>query len=120
MSGESADEESTGGEPTSGRPTRGESGRTTDEAARVTLSFQPDLSDWSARRLRSEEFHDVVRGELDRVAVGDATVLDHEVGCCGWIIARLRVESVDGGTAVGTATDVELVRRKRAEEEQEP
>ena len=105
----------------SGESTGGERTRTTDEAAAsVTLSFQSGLSDWSARRLRGGEFHDVVRAEFDRVAVGDAAVLDYEVGCCGWIIARLRVESVEGGATVEPTTDVELVRREKAEAEQEP
>jgi hypothetical protein len=119
MSGESAREESARGgtsdeiaEDTE-RTEAGEGG----EAASVTLSFQSGLSDWNARRLRDEAFHDVVRAELDRVAVGDATVLDHEVGCCGWIIARLRVEAVEGGSTVGSGTEIELVRREESEEE---
>ena len=84
-----------------------------DAATRVVLSYPDGLSDWGRDQLTAPRFGTYLRRVLDSVAEGDEFEEFLDVGCCGNSLdLTLRVEAVDGDSAVGPDTDIEFVARR--------
>jgi hypothetical protein len=89
---------------------------TTGTATRVVLSYDPEAIDdlsryWVEDELSRESFEGRVRRTYGAVAEGDTLVEAVSKGCGVPVEVTLRVERLDGGTAVGEGTAVEVRRR---------
>lgn len=84
----------------------------TREATRVVVAYPDGLSDWGRDQLTAPRFSTYLRRVLDTVAEGDEFEEFLDVGCCGDSLdVTLRVESVEGGAAVGPDTEFEYLAR---------
>ena len=82
-------------------------------ATRVVVSHPATLSNWGRDQLTGPRFRRYLRRVLDDVAVGDEWEEFVDVGCCGSTHdVPLRIESVDGGDAVGPSTAIEYTVRE--------
>ena len=82
-------------------------------ARRIEISYPADLSDWSRRQLDTRWFKAYLRKTIGTAAVGDEWNEFVDVGCCGSTHdVPLRIESVDGGDAVGPSTAIEYTVRE--------
>ncbi|WP_135366007.1 hypothetical protein [Halosimplex halophilum] len=89
-----------------------------DAATKVVLSYPSDLSTWGRDKLDGSPFRAYLRKTLGRVEAGETTEQFAGVGCCGDTLdVPLRVESVEGGDAVGESTAIEYEVRDACEVE---
>ncbi|WP_436911370.1 hypothetical protein [Halosimplex marinum] len=89
-----------------------------DAATKVVLSYPSDLSSWGRDKLDGSPFRAYLRKTLGRVEAGQTTEQFTGVGCCGDTLdVPLKVESVEGGDAVGESTTVEYEVRDSREVE---
>ncbi len=81
-------------------------------ATRVRLSYPADLSEWGRDGVDGSPFRAYLSKAHDSAAEGDVWTEFVSVGCCGDTLdVPLRVESVEGGTAVTDDTVFEFVER---------
>lgn len=82
-------------------------------ARRVVVSYPEELGDWSRDQVTSERFKTYlkrVRGEAREGTVWEEFV---DTGCCGDSPdIPLRVERVEGGSALGPDTEIEFTTRE--------
>lgn len=82
-------------------------------ATRVVISYPADLSGWGRDQIDTPHFRAYLRKTLGEVARGDAFDEFVGVGCCGNTLdVPMRIESVEGGTLVGSETAIEYVERE--------
>ena len=82
-------------------------------ADRVVISYPADLSDWGRFQVEKSSFRAYLRKTLDTVEADDTWEEFVGVGCCGNTLdVPLRVESVEGGGAVGPDTAIEYEVRE--------
>lgn len=83
------------------------------EATRVVISYPEDLSDWSRDQLETRWFKAYLRKTIGAATVGREWNEFVDVGCCGSAHdVPLRIESVEGGDAVGPETTIEYTTRE--------
>lgn len=75
-------------------------------AARVTLSYPADLSQWGRLQLDNHSFKSYLK-RTKTATPGETWSVFLDVGCCGDTYdVPLRVESVDGGVTLGPDTNI--------------
>lgn len=81
-------------------------------ATRVVISYPTDLSDWGADQLRTPWFERYLRKTLGEVDPGDEFEEFVDIGCCGNSLdIPLRIETIEGGTAVDESTVIDWTTR---------
>ena len=82
-------------------------------ATRVVLSYPADLSKHGRHRVGQEYYKKYLRKTRERAEEGAEWLEFTDIGCCGnQMDVPLRVESVEGGPAIGPDTDIEYVERE--------
>lgn len=82
-------------------------------ATRVVLSYPADLSEHGRYRIGQEYYKRYLRKTREEAAAGDEWLEFTDIGCCGnQLEVPLRVESVDGGSAIGPETEIEYAERE--------
>lgn len=82
-------------------------------ATRVVISYPADLSAWSRRQLETRWYRAYLRRTIGEASPGHEWIEFVDVGCCGSAYdVPLRIEAVEGGSAVGPDTAVEFTARK--------
>ena len=89
-----------------------ESGIHTGPATRVVVSYPADLSSWGRDIVEGSPFRAYLSKAHDRVDAGDRWEEFVGVGCCGSALdVPLRVETVEGGSALTEETTIEFTVR---------
>jgi len=84
-----------------------------EPATSVVLSYPADLSTWGREIVEDRPFRAYLRKAHDTVAPGDQWEEFAGVGCCGSALdVPLRVETVEGGTALTTDTEIRFTTRE--------
>jgi hypothetical protein len=84
-----------------------------EQATRVVLSYPDELSQWGRDQVESQRYRGYLRKVVDDLSVGREFEEFADVGCCGDSLdIRFRIETVEGGEAMGPDTDVEFVTRE--------
>jgi hypothetical protein len=84
----------------------------TETATRVTISYPRQLSRWGREQVESPRYVNYLRKTIGEAPVGKEWEEFADVGCCGDTLdIPLRIEAVEGGTAVGPETEIEFAER---------
>ncbi|WP_336364399.1 hypothetical protein [Halalkalicoccus salilacus] len=84
-----------------------------DAATRVVVSYPEDLSDWGRFQVEKRPFRAYLTKTLDSVHEGDEREVFVGVGCCGNTLdVPLRIEAIEGGSAVTRETEIEYAVRE--------
>jgi len=82
-------------------------------ATRVVVSYPADLSAWGRDIVEGSPFRAYLGKAHDTAGAGDVWPEFVGVGCCGDTLdVPLRVESVEGGTALTEETTIEFEERE--------
>lgn len=84
-----------------------------EQATRVVLSYPADLSTWGRDIVEDRPFRAYLRKAHDTATPGDSWEEFAGVGCCGNALdVPLRVEAVEGGTALTDDTEFTFTTRE--------
>lgn len=84
-----------------------------DTARRVVVSYPDELSAWGRDQLETDRFRSYLRRIVESPSVGDTYEEFVDTGCCGDSLdVPLRIESVEGPSAMGSETEIAYAARE--------
>jgi len=91
---------------------------TAGTARRIVVSYPESLSERTRERVGQAYYRKYLLRTHERAAVGDVWEEFTDVGCCGsQIHIPFRIEEIEGGPAVSTATELEYATRPEGDVE---